>query len=411
MKRLACLLLLLALPATATTLEELAAADKLRIDSWLEPIENIATGQEVRLVIEVSTPRWFAGGTRITAPEVNGVVVLRRNEFALNLSRREEGVTWVVQRWELELYPQREGDFTLPPLQLELAVNDADAGIVRGELLTRPLAFSASTPAAMAGLERWLATPSLAVSQRLDHDLTGLVPGDAFTRTVEIRATHVTSMMLPEPDLDAPPGLAAYPDIPELEDRSNRGEATAIRRQSITYVVQETGQHLLPALTIDWWNTETGSREFTELSAIEVDAGTAAASLTELSVPRWTWPVLVAAVVAGLLALLLRRGLRREKDPLKEAGRALGRGDADAAARALYRWLNRDNSRPDWLSLRRTAAAVGEASAANDLLQAGYRDSGAATSAAKRMLRKLARRQPTRAGAAEFGLNPRQPRK
>jgi hypothetical protein len=409
--RLAGLLLLLALPAAAETLDSLANADKLRVASWLEPAEGIVVGQEVRLVIEVSTPRWFAGGTRITAPEVDGVVILRRNEFALNLSRREAGNTWVVQRWEHELYPQRGGNFSLPPILLELAVNDADAGIVRGQLQTGPLAFSATVPAAMTGLERWLATPSLSIRQRLDRDPTGLAPGDAFTRTLEIQATHVTSMMLPEPDLSAPAGLAAYPDIPELVDRSNRGEATAIRRQSITYVVLEPGQHRLPTLSIDWWNTESGARETTALPAVEIDAGSAAPSLADLSVPHWTWPGLVAVAIACALALLVSRRHRREPDPLQEAGRALGRGEASAAARALYSWLNRDQAQPGWLSLRRTAASVGEESAAESLLRAGYGNSETSPADAQALIRKLARKRSGRVRSPDRSLNPSQPRK
>ena len=150
------LLLVLALPSGAATLDKLIAADKLRVTSWLEPAEGIVVGQEVRLLIEVSTPRWFAGGTRIASPEVDSLVTLRRNDFAINLSRREAGDTWVIQRWELELYPQREGDFRLPPVTLQLAVNDEDAGIVRGEVQTAPLAFSTAIPAAMRGIEREL---------------------------------------------------------------------------------------------------------------------------------------------------------------------------------------------------------------------------------------------------------------
>lgn len=409
--RAACLvLLLLSLPAGAATLEGLLAADKLRVTTWLEPAEGIVLGQEVRLVIEVSTPRWFAGGTRITAPETDGLVILRRNDFAVNLSRREAGDTWVIQRWELELYPQREGAFRLPPVSLQLAVNDEDAGIVRGEIQTEALGFSAATPAAMRGLERWLATPTLEISQRLDRDPAALVPGDAFTRTLEIRAVHVTAMMLPDPVLKTPPGLAAYPDIPELKDRSNRGEATAIRRQSITYVVVEPGQYLLPGIELPWWNTDTGQRETAVLPALTIDAGAAGFSAT-VSAPAWLWPALVAAAVIAALLLLARRRLRHEPDPLKRAARAMNRGDTVAATRALYDWLNRARGKPGWLSLRESAAAVGEASAADTLLASSFGKSGVEAKGGRSLLRKLARARRPQAQSTGLPLNPHQPRK
>ena len=407
--RFLSLLLLLALPASAGTLDSLLAEDRLRVASWLEPAEEIVVGQEVRLVIEVSTPRWFAGGTRIGAPEIDGLVVLRRNEFALNLSRREAGDTWVVQRWELELYPQRSGEFALPPIQLELAVNDAEAGILRGQVQTEPLAFRVQLPAAMAGSGSWLATPSLSIRQRVDRDPANLVPGDAFTRVLEIEATYVTAMMLPEPDLSAPEGIAAYPAIPELENRSNRGEATAIRRQAVTYVVERAGQYRLPALSLTWWNTETRQRETTVLPELEIDAGAATPLASGTGLPAWFWPALVSASLLCIAALLARRRQRRA-DPLKEARRALGRGDAPAATRALYGWLNQKPGSSDWLSLRQTAAAVGEAKAADKLLAASYGESEKDSAGAVSLLRKLRwiRRPSGRHSApAAISLQPR----
>ena len=69
-----------------------------------------------------------------------------------------------------------------------------------------------------------------------------LVPGDAFTRHITLRATHVTAMMLQPVISSSIPGLPAYEDEPQLRNTSNRGEASAERRQSITYVVEQAGQ-------------------------------------------------------------------------------------------------------------------------------------------------------------------------
>ncbi len=404
------LVVLLAPAVAATELDTLLAEDRLRVRSWLEPAENIVRGQEVRLIMEVCTPRWFAGGTGIRAPEVPGLLILRRNEFAVNLSRREAGATWVVQRWQLELYPQREGSYRLPPVSLSLAVNDATLGIVRGEVQTDALAFNASLPAAVARLERWLATPSLAIRQRFDRSLEGLAPGDAFTRTIEVEATRLTALMLPEPALEEAPGLAVYPDLPEMEDRSNRGEATALRRQSATYVVEQPGQYRLPAQTIYWWNTDTGSLESAVLDAVEIDAGAAPATAAPASPPlawlKWL-PVLLGAAA---LALLVKRFRARAASPLRRARQALRRGDARGAARALYGWLNTRAGTDDWLSLRASAAGVDASAAADQLLTAAYSSQAGPLPDASQL--SGLNTSPARPRAASSGrLNPTQPRK
>ncbi len=404
--RLFLLLLVMVSPAClGAGLDTLLTEDRLRIRSWLQPAENIVQGQEVRLMIEVSTPRWFAGGTGIKAPEVPGLLILRRNEFAVNLSRREAGTTWVVQRWQLELYPQREGAFSVPPVALTLAVNDADLGIVRGTVETETLSFVATVPAVLADTPRWLATPSFEIRQRFDRALDGLAPGDAFERSIELEATRLTALMLPEPQLAEQDGLAAYPDLPALEDRSNRGEATALRRQTVTYVVEKAGQYRLPAQTIRWWNTDTGELEVATLPTVSIDAGTAiSAGDARLALPGW-WPEALGVVGVLTLMGMLLKFRRAPENPLRAARRALRKGDARTAARALYRWLNLRQGDAGWLSLRASAARVGQEEGAEQLLAAAYGDPPAAVDD-NRLIRDLQRAPGRRKQPAANPLNP-----
>ena len=397
------------IPAHADTVEELMADDRLRLSAWLEPQEGVVVGQEVRMLIQVSTPRWFAGGTRIALPEIDGLVVLRRDEFATNLSRREAGVTWVIQQWQLELYPQRPGSFMVPPVALELAVNDADAGIVRGELKTPPLSLSATIPESLRSQRRWLATPSLSLEQSFDRDLVGLAPGDAFTRTVEMRASRVTAMMLPEVLNESQQGLAAYPEIPSLENRSNRGEATAIRRQQVTYVVEASGQYVLPEQQFSWWNTDAAQLEFATLPAVSVDAGAAAVAPLAFSLPEIATIYLLVPLALLVLWMAFRQRRHLQGRPLAQARRALSRGDARAATAALYKWLNARQT--DWLSLRDAAETANASEDAEVLLRTSYGPAESSARSNTSLLKKLGRRKATPVPVQSLALNPDQPRK
>ena len=384
----ALLCLLVALPVTAGTLQSLMSEDRLRLKAWLTPETDIVVGQEVRLTLELATPRWFAGGTRITLPEIPNVTVLRRNQFATNFSRREGGATWVVQQWQLEFYPQTVGRFRVPPLTLELAVNDARAGIVRGQ------------------------------------NLSGLRPGDAFTRTVELQAIELAAMMLPEPPFPDVEGMSAYPDLPELAERSNRGEATAVRRQSVTYVVEREGRYRLPELAFYWWNTHDQRLETTRLPAVEIDAGAAAAGASQPGrIPGVTAAVyasmLLALGVSGLLGWwLIQRRRSRPESLLRQADRALRRGSRQQALSLAYAWLNSRPPHTDWLSLRQAAARQrrGELSLTVEaLLAAVYADRGGESASRRRTggdLRQLGRAVPEETDSGQvLPLNPRQPRK
>jgi hypothetical protein len=364
-RSLPLLLLLVASSTYAdTSLQELMERDQLRLRSWLSPTDAIVVGQEVSLVVEISTRRWFAGGTRIHHPEIGNLVVLQRDQFATNLSRQEQGQTWVVQQWALELYPQAAATYAVPSLTLELAVNDAEAGIVRGTLYSKPLQFTARVPELLRSVDFWVSTPAFSINDEFDRKLEKLQPGGAFTRTISSSASHVTSMMLPTPQMTAPPGLAIYPDNPILEDRSNRGEAIARRTDRFTYVVEEAGQYQLAEQTFFWWDSVRGEVQTQRLTAVIIDAGTAPTSTAKPASTagkirlqlRW---IIVGLALSGLIALLRYRHRNpaplSSRQRLRAASRALQEGDARLASSLLYDWLNSDQPGPDWHSLRSTA--------------------------------------------------------
>ena len=118
--RVAVLFCLLVQPATATTLEDLQAAGHLEVTASIRPDGTLVPGQKLSLILEVATDRWFSGGTRIRIPEVPGLVIVQTEQFASNASENRRGQSWVVQRWTLDVYPQRAGEFSIPPLRLQV---------------------------------------------------------------------------------------------------------------------------------------------------------------------------------------------------------------------------------------------------------------------------------------------------
>lgn len=381
-------LLALSQAAWPVNLQDLVERGELQLRSWVEPHQDIVVGQEVRLTIEVATQRWFAGGTAIRHPDEKNLVILRRDSFANNLSRREGDITWVIQRWNLELYPQAPGEYQLPAISLELAVNDAEAGVVRGTMETGTLSFEARLPPELEHVSHWVASPTLDLEQTIDREPRALLPGDAFSREITLRATQVTAMMLPPLEIAELPGLAAYAETPRLRDSSNRGEATAESRVSVTYVVEQAGQYELPEQVFYWWDTSNGELKTVILPTLSVDAGmapvagradesTSAPTALDSGLPGYS--LLLSLCVAGLLiaAVLWRQhrlkvseaGLRRQ------IGRALRKDDHATAVRLLYQWLNLFQPQPDWYQLRNAlarAAGPDAAGQADTLLAACF---------------------------------------
>lgn len=269
-------LLAAALPARSTTVAELQSADRLQSRAWLEPAVGIVPGQQIKLYLEIATDRWFSGGTRIEIPEVRGLVVLQTDNFASNSSEQRQGQSWVVQRWALEVYAQGEGNFTLPRIAARIKVSGDDGETVEGEISGPSLKFSAARPQSLARVEHWVAAPSYTVHQSFDRNLDDLAVGDAIEREVVFEAEEVMAMMMPTFSEDPIVGLTAYPESPQLENRSNRGATVAIRKERITYIVEQEGQFQLPAQDYFWWDTRSGELQVLSLPTVAITAGAGA---------------------------------------------------------------------------------------------------------------------------------------
>lgn len=314
-----CLLLLASAYSALTfgmSVQELEVSGHIHIDSELSPSRGIVPGQRVKLTLEVATDTWFTGGTRIDIPEVPGLVILQTDQFASNASETRNGQSWVIQRWTLDVYPQRVGEFTIGALPLQIQVNAGEDGNIEGKVQSPPQQFSVAIPESLREAEQWVAAPEFRVSQSFDHSLEGLAVGDAFEQEVKFEASDVLAMMLPGYDTGKQAGLAAYPSPPRLENNNNRGQNLASRSVRISYVVEQPGQYLLPARDYYWWNTQSGKLKLLSLPETRIDvAGTAPtqhATKTAFSISPRQW-LLMAACAAVLIAsaLLARRLLPR----------------------------------------------------------------------------------------------------
>jgi hypothetical protein len=314
----------------ATTTEELLASGRLQVRSWLSPDDDIVPGQRVKLSIEIATDRWFAGGTRITIPEVDGLVILQTDEFASNLSERRAGVTWVKQVWSLEVYPQRAGLHRIGPIAVKVKINN-DGTTVEGSINSPALQFTANLPAALARAEFWVAAPAYTLSQTFDRDLVGLSVGDAIEREIVFEAEDVMAMMLPAFKAEDISGLRAYAEPAALNNRNNRGSLIATRRQRITYIAEQKGEFQLPARDYFWWDTSSGEVQLLSIPSTVIQVGFGEATP---QAPTRQFDLRKLAVIAGWLLSALILIWLISKLPLK----ALGRRLAVALKFVLAKW-------------------------------------------------------------------------
>ncbi len=219
---------------------------------------KVSVNEQVILNIEVATPRWLTGGTRIGSIEIPNVIVKQRNQLATNYTERVGGTTWSRQRWEVTLYPMISGEFVIPTVPVRVQVSAPDGSNVSGTLYSQPIKFEASLPSGLLN-ERspWFTATDVDVEQQWQHSSEELKVGDTITRTVTIRAKDSLSVLLPDVLTNGSTHqYQAYPQPNRLDDTQDRGDYRSSRIEETVYVIQQGGELTLPEYSFQWWDSK-----------------------------------------------------------------------------------------------------------------------------------------------------------
>lgn len=292
--------------------EVMASNMPLELTMALEPSGTVVPGERVRVLINVATPRWFTGGTRLRLPEVPGLVLLQNQEFASNATERRGEETWTLQRWSVDAFATRAGNFTLPPIEVTASVSVAPGSDKMFTRYTQPQAISVAIPQALSELDGpWIASPKVTLEQRIDRADT-VALGSAIKRTITIHADGVMAMMLPSftkmnQAISDIAGLQSYPEPPLLSNKATRGTLSAKREETTTYIATTPGQVRMPSQPLYWWNTSDASLQVLSTPEVEFTiSGTAATAATQRGKNLTWWAWLLFGLLSAVSGYWLR---------------------------------------------------------------------------------------------------------
>ncbi|MEN8151796.1 MAG: BatD family protein, partial [Planctomycetota bacterium] len=357
--RVAFLLAALLLPALTAR----AGTPEVVLRTSVAPEADLVVGQRVVLRVDVLAKDGWAQVRDLPPFEVPGATVLRTSSQGIRLNETIDGDAYSGQRYELSLYPRRDGDFTVPALPLHVSIRRWGAGESEEEHAAPSVSFRASWPPGAQGVRDLVATTRLTAKQAWGPESgeAGLRVGDAIRRTVIVEADDVSGMAFPPLDTGAIPGVGVYPASPEVDDRTNRGALTGTRSDTVTFVFERAGAVTFPDVAVVWYDLAKKEvrREVLPGRTLSIAPGPAAAVVAaeeeETGGSRW-W-LLVLLAMPGLILAFRRpflgslaawREARRESEPayFRRFVRAARAGEAPAAGRTLLAWLDRTHEGP-----------------------------------------------------------------
>lgn len=277
---------------------------------------KVSVNDQVILNIEVATPRWLTGGTRIGSIEIPNVIAKQRNQLATNYTERVGGTTWSRQRWEVTLYPMTSGEFVIPTVPVRIQVSAPDGSNVGGTLYTQPIKFEASLPSGLLSDESpWFSATDVDVEQQWQRSSEDLKVGDAVTRTVTIKAKDSLSVLLPNVlTNESTQQYQAYPQPNRLDDTQERGDYRSSRIEETVYVIQQGGEFTLPEFTFQWWDSKNQRLESVVIKGEVFEAKHTLQSFIKAYMSVFI-SVGLAVVLCGMLFVAAKRYYKNRPTP------------------------------------------------------------------------------------------------
>lgn len=193
-----------------------------------------------------------------------------------------DGQRYGVYEKRYVIFPQRSGPLEIPDILFRGEVTDGSSNFVFRNLNTRRVtAFIEGTtidvkerPPAALGLDSWLPVSNLTLEENWSADINNLKVGDSVVRTVTMTADGLDGAVLPPFSGTDIEGMNLYPDPAGIERTFVDGAIVGTRIETTTMVATESGNVVIPEISIPWWNIETDQLEATVIPATRLTIAT-----------------------------------------------------------------------------------------------------------------------------------------
>jgi len=344
------------------------------------------TGEPVSLIITLYSPGPFSGTASFDLPELPLTTILSAGRPVIG-SETIDGDSWLTQRHEFRVFTQAAGTIEIPSFAVRFSgkpsFTDDPEPI---EAATDALTFESKRPPGTNPGELVVAADDMLFQQTWQpKDALTVTEGDVVIRTITRTADNTTAMMFPpppsgglkgrrdgrelvpadsavggsvsnssrdsRPTADEGTSIHVYSTTPQLSDRTERGEFSATRIDTLKYQLKSAGTQQIPDLTFTWWDVSNETLQKISLPGITVNVVPAATADAEQesadAADSFPWIVLwVSGGLILLLCFLFRQHLRQflvtpptpEQQAARQLARACDQNETEAAYQAVLEW-------------------------------------------------------------------------
>lgn len=285
-------------PAAGNAASGQATQDDLLVEVEVDNKTPVVQ-QQVLVTQRLLFLRDFQPQATLTQPEITqgkGSLQQLGKDKSGTLMRNGHNYRMLERRFAL--VPQQSGELTLgrsrfEGLLIEPGYNRFDPFGMDGKPVQRysqPITLNVGAqPKQFAGAQ-WLPAKNITLNAHWQTPPDKLKAGEPVTLTLAIMAEGLTAEQLPPLKVDAPAGIKAYTNKPELRNQTSANGVVGVRNENWVILAPYNGSYQLPAITLDWWNVNTQKAEQAKIDAVTlmVSGGQAAPTSTQTQPPAST---------------------------------------------------------------------------------------------------------------------------
>ena len=311
-------------------------------------------GQRMSVFVELRAAGSFADTASFDLPELPGTIVLKIGSPVVS-TQELEGDSWFVQTHEFAVFSQKTGTVRVPEFPVRFRRRDDFVGPVQDVTANCPaFELQLKRPPNSESIPFLITTNSLQVTETWDPQPGPVEFGAILKRTIVQTSEQIPGMALMPAPTAAEDGVRVYAGDMSTQDSLQRGDFQGQRSETLTYLMQRSGEMELPEIVYVWWNPETEQLQSQVLPAQKIVVGPrpVADSPAELRPPN-PWIAIASWTLAIALMCVAVAGRKRWRQharaawqwlnpPERVSARALLRAchgnDAAAANSAWNRW-------------------------------------------------------------------------
>lgn len=192
------------------------------------------------------------------APVVNDALVIPLGDTK-RYQTVKNSVSYVVEEQKYAIFPQKSGELTIHAPSFTALVYDFDMQRIKVTDKDRTISVLPAPSTSAKG--SWLPAKNIALDEQYENLSQTLSQGSTLVRTIRLQGTGIPAQLLPSLAFKDMDGVAVYPEKGKDNNQIHQGELYGSTEFKVTYLFNQSGEVILPEVSIPWFNTQTGKEE------------------------------------------------------------------------------------------------------------------------------------------------------